>query len=95
MSATLADVRAAFAHAQRVAESISVESAARWVLQEGSRTYGRAWRMYCRDPETGGLHGVGASDHLDMTRAEAERTLRGIAQGMSVAAEALGQQVAR
>ncbi|MEE6286570.1 hypothetical protein V2J52_02755 [Georgenia sp. MJ173] len=85
MSATLADVRATFAHAKRTAESIGVDGADRWVLQEGSKTYGRAWRIYCRDPETGGLYG--ASDYLGTTRTEAERTLRGIAHGMIVAAE--------
>lgn len=90
MSTTLRDVRAAFANVKRVAESIGVEHADRWVLQEGSATYGYAWRICERDPQTGG-HRAGES--LGMTRAEAERSLRGIAHGLIIGAEVTRERV--
>lgn len=35
---------------------ITFPNGRRLALQEGSKTYGRAWRLHGRDPESGGLH---------------------------------------
>jgi hypothetical protein len=55
-------------------------------LETGSRTYGRAYRLYQRDPQTGGLHPVPGmiSDFLGMTKREAYDSLHMLAQGVEM-----------
>jgi hypothetical protein len=63
------------------------------VLQEGSRTYGRAWGIYA----TGGdRYGTAWHDVLHLgdgfigwSREEARRTMRGIIAGISVGRKAV------
>lgn len=64
-------------------------------LQEGSKTYGRAFRIYL----TGGtVYGSGHSsprhfsDYLGMTKAEAETKLRGIIAGIHTGLAIAGKQ---
>ena len=74
-----ADVRAAYAMAAHAAGLAGVDTT-RWALLEGSTTYGRAYRIWDRDPATGGLsspRGL-ADNNLGMTRREAVATLHGM-----------------
>ncbi len=56
-------------------------------LEHGSRTYGRAFRLYFRDPATGGLSELPAmrSSYLGMTKNEADRALRFLIDGVRLA----------
>ena len=60
------------------------------VLQNGSKTYGRAYRLHFRDPETGGLSDVPAlrSSYLGMTKTEADTALRFLIDGLRIARDA-------
>ncbi len=54
-------------------------------IQPGSRTYGRAFRLYFRDPITGGLStvpGMSPGGYLGMTKNEAHRALCFLIDGM-------------
>lgn len=74
------DLNHAFDRAKRAAESVGIDTA-RWVMQTGSATYGRAYRLFERDPHTGGLSNLfGYDDFLGMTRREAEATLDAMAR---------------
>ena len=55
------------------------------VLQEGSKTYGRAWRVHLTGGSkygSGHWEPRGFSDYLGGTKAEAERTLRSLISGI-------------
>lgn len=55
------------------------------VLQEGSKTYGRAYRIHFTGGSkygSGHCEPRGFSDYLGMTKAEAERTLRSLIAGI-------------
>ena len=56
-------------------------------LQNGSKTYGRAYRLHFRDPVTGGLSDVPAlrSSYLGMTKTEADTALRFLIDGLRIA----------
>jgi hypothetical protein len=56
-------------------------------IQQGSRTYGRAFRLYMQDPQTGGLGTVPnmSSDYLGVTKNEADRALRFLIDGLRLA----------
>lgn len=84
MSATtVAEVRAAFGRAQRAATAAGIDSSG-WRLQEGSQTYGRAWRIFDMAPAGGLATVAGVSDFLGLTRREAACSLRGLAQGLEL-----------
>ncbi len=56
-------------------------------LEHGSKTYGRAFRLYLRDPQSGGLHtvpGMSSSGFLGMTKAEAYHSLDMLRQGIEM-----------
>jgi hypothetical protein len=77
----------ALARATDAARAAGLPDADRWSLQTGSPTYGRAWRLYARDPQTGGLASVpGLSDgYLGMTKTEAAQSLDMLATGLRLA----------
>lgn len=55
-------------------------------VETGSKTYGRAYRLYERDPKTGGLSSIiGAGGFLGMTKREAVQSLDMLAQGVRLA----------
>ena len=60
------------------------------VLENGSKSYGRAYRLHYRDPETGRLSDVAAlrSSYLGMTKAEADMALRFLIDGLRMARDA-------
>ncbi len=56
-------------------------------LEHGSKTYGRAFRLYLRDPQSGGLAtvpGMSPSGFLGMTKAEAYQSLHMLCQGVEM-----------
>lgn len=59
-------------------------------LEQGSRAYGRAFRLYLRDAATGGLSDVPSmrSNYLGITKNEADRALRYLIDGLHLAAAA-------
>lgn len=59
-------------------------------IQHGSKTYGRAFRLFCHDPKTGGLSDVPAlrSSYLGMTKTEAASALRFLTDGLRIATAA-------
>ncbi|WP_168217859.1 hypothetical protein [Occultella kanbiaonis] len=75
MATSLRDVRAAFIGTCAGARAAGLDPTD-WVLEEGSSTYGRLWRIIGRDPRTGGHYFVpGVSVPLGTTRSEALRSL--------------------
>lgn len=76
---TAADVRAAYAMAAHAAGLAGIDTQ-RWALAEGSTTYGRSYRIWDRDPVTGGLSTPRAlhDNVLGMTRREVVATLSGM-----------------
>lgn len=57
------------------------------VLEEGSRTNGRPWRLHVTHEGSTGLHSLAGHDsNLGWTKAEAEQTLRSIGWGLDLAA---------
>lgn len=56
-------------------------------LHEGSRTYGRPWRLYFVNPHNGGVSGFPGLDdgYLGWSKAEVYQTLRGLLAGMDAA----------
>jgi hypothetical protein len=56
-------------------------------IEHGSRTYGRAFRLYVRDQQTGGLGNVPtmSSSYLGVTKNEADRALRFLVDGLRLA----------
>lgn len=76
---TAADVRAAYAMAAHAAGLAGIDTE-RWTLAEGSTTYGRGYRIWDRDPATGGLSTPTAlrDNVLGMTRRETIATLSGM-----------------
>jgi hypothetical protein len=59
-------------------------------LQEGSPTYGQAFRLYLLGPYGAHYTPGELPEYLGWTRAEAERTLRGLTAGINTARTALG-----
>lgn len=51
-------------------------------IQEGSQTYGRAFRLYYVHPVTGGHYQTQVPEYLGWTRSEAELTLRAMAAAL-------------
>ncbi len=81
------DLVRALARATAAAQAAGLPDADRWTLQTGSKTYGRAFRLYARDPQTGGLSSVaGLSDgFLGVTAREAASSLDMLATGLRLA----------
>lgn len=96
MSTTAEDVRRAFASLQHAWKRNGITregpggvtlTGDELVLEEGSPTYGRAWRLYYRMPETFGLYTATselAMGYLGSTRREAEQSLRMLAAGIGI-----------
>lgn len=87
MTTTNEDLRHAMTRLTRAMESAGLDTS-RLHLEHGSRTYGRAFRLYLRDPQTGGLStvpGMSSSGFLGMTKGEAVRALDMLAQGLYMA----------
>jgi hypothetical protein len=62
-------------------------------LEQGSKTYGRAFRLYLRDAQSGGLRtvpGLYAGGYLGMTKGEAAQSLDMLAAGVRLAQHAAG-----
>lgn len=58
-----------------------------WVLQDGSQTYGRVWRIYKKSPDGGGLSNLpGIGNYLGYTAREAYFSLRGMESALSLVA---------
>lgn len=75
-----ADLNHAFDRAKRAAEAVGIDTS-RWTMQTGSATYGRAYRLYERDPHTGGLSNLfGYDGYLGMTRRETQASLDAMAR---------------
>lgn len=74
-----ADVRAAYAMAAHAAGLAGVDTS-QWALSEGSVTYGRAYRIWDRDPVSGGLSRPRSlqDNTLGMARRETIATLSGM-----------------
>jgi hypothetical protein len=86
MTTTNADLRFAIVRLTRAMVSADLDTS-RLHLEEGSKTYGRAFRLYLRDPETGGLGtvpGMSSSGFLGMTKGEAVRSIDMLAQGVEM-----------
>lgn len=63
-------------------KALMPEISENWVIEEGSRTYGRAWRIFRKDPRTGGLYNLPAgSDYLGMTAREALESINKMISG--------------
>jgi hypothetical protein len=75
---TRADLDHAFAAMVRAAQAIGLDTT-NLGLELGSVTYGRAWRLYRRDPAHGGQSRWYGLDYLGSTAREAERALRAAA----------------
>ncbi len=68
---TRADLETALESAKSAASKLGIVST-NWHLQIGSKTYGNAYRLFNRNPESGGLYNVhGINDYLGMTASEA------------------------
>jgi hypothetical protein len=88
MSATITrrDLEGMYGRLVRAMRSADIDPA-HLHLETGSKTYGRAFRLYLRDPETGGLGtvpGLSPSTYLGMTKAEAHHSLHMLAQGVEM-----------
>jgi hypothetical protein len=87
------DVEVMLGRVIRAAEAVGITLEPGWEydLQVGSQTYGRAWRLYKKAPDSGALHRTDiCDDYLGWTAREAYQHLYGLAQGM----EAAGRTVA-
>lgn len=74
------DLNHAYDRAKRAAEVVGID-ASRWTMQTGSATYGHAYRLLERDPQTGNLSNLfGYDGFLGMTRREAEASLEAMAR---------------
>ena len=72
---SMEDVNGAFESFCTVAQSMGIKTD-NWVIQEGSATYGRAYRMY-RKGDKGGLYSIlGGDGYLGMTKPEVYQTLQ-------------------
>lgn len=90
MTTTNEDLRHAMTRLTRDMQSGGLDTS-RLHLEAGSKTYGRAFRLYNRDPQSGGLGtvpGMSSSGFLGMTKAEAVQSLDMLAQGIRMALEA-------
>ena len=77
MRATTADLAAALDATRRAALAAGVTEADRWRVEKGSKTYGRAYRLWLQhvDPTHTGHYQPVVRDFLGMTAGEAVRTL--------------------
>jgi hypothetical protein len=82
------DLERAFTRATAAARAAGLPDADCWTLQTGSKTYGRAFRLFVRDPQTGGLSSVPGltSGYLGTTAREAASALDMLAVGLRLAA---------
>ena len=84
---TIADLRFAMIRLTNAMTHAGLDTT-RLHLQTGSKLYGRAFRLYLRDPATGGLHtvpGMHCTGFLGMTKAETVRSLDALCQGVEMA----------
>ncbi len=93
-STSIAEVRHAFTRMTRGAERVGIDTS-RWILEEGSTTYGRAFRVF----RVGDEHGVGTGHYnalagcsngfVGMTRREALIGLDSMATAFHAAADVM------
>lgn len=83
MRTTAKEVDGMFGRVCRAATSAGVDTTD-WTLERGSVTYGRAWRIFRRDPRTGALHSCGADDYLGSNQREAYTALYGMARAFEM-----------
>ena len=84
MNITKADLRGMLERVARAMQSADLD-VSHLHLEQGSKTYGRAYRLYLRDPQTGGLSnvpGVWNDGYLGTTRSEAAQSLDMLAAGI-------------
>lgn len=89
---TVKDVRAAFGNLVTTATELGVRKPdEKWILQEGSMTYGRAYRIYLQEQGSGGLMATSlalSDGFLGMTASEAQQAIWMLRRGMQAVAEA-------
>jgi hypothetical protein len=79
---TKRDVQNAFDSLRLAATAAGIDSST-WIMEEGSATYGRAFRLYRRDPEHYGVANVtGLDSFLGTSRREAYLSLRAAANAL-------------
>jgi hypothetical protein len=72
---TVKDVRTQFTRATKAAQAVGLTTE-HWAVDMGSKTNGRAYRLYALDPDTGSHSNTPLmSDFLGMTAKEAHSTL--------------------
>jgi len=85
-TATQADIAYQLKNLMREFDAAGLPSAG-LAVQSGSKTYGRAFRLFYEDPTTGGLAEVRGmrSSYLGMTKSEAVDALKFLIDGMRMA----------
>jgi hypothetical protein len=73
---TNSNLEGVFTAMQDAAVKAGVTEAANWHLEMGSKTYGRAYRVWLSKAETSGHYSPMVNDYLGMTKNEAEATLQ-------------------
>ncbi len=88
MTTTRDDLRGAHYRFCRAAQFLLAEGET-FTLDIGSKTYGRAWRLFVMKPGTSGHYNppAGISDYLGWTKAEATSTLHALTSGLEAARE--------
>lgn len=71
------DLVQALEQLKSAAQNVGIEEAARWNLEIGSKTYGRAYRLWLqlKNPEHTGHYTPIVQDYLGMTAGEALETM--------------------
>lgn len=81
MATTIKDVRMSFERVREVARRLGYNDVDNFVLLEGSKDNGIAYRLMHREPTGGGVSGIITSDgYLGMTKPEADTALHVIAR---------------
>lgn len=81
MSTTIKDVRMSFERVREVARRLGYNDVDNFVLHEGSKDNGIAFRLMAREPGSGSVSGIITSDgYLGMTKPEADAALYNIAR---------------
>lgn len=79
----MADVTMSFERVRSAARSLGYNDVDNWTLHQGSKPNGIAYRLFHRDPTSGGVSGIITADgYLGMTMSEADTALHVIARTM-------------
>lgn len=81
---TVKDVRAIFGTFREVCLKAGIEQAREYVLQEGSATNGRSYRLYVEETASGGLADPIFGNYLGWTAKEAYDKLSAYTRAISV-----------